>query len=416
MFDLDKYKEIWQSISRNKVRSILTGFGVGWGLFMFIVMSGIGSGFKNGIMDSLDNVPHNSIFMYPNLTTVEYKGFNEGRYWEMQPSDIEMIKDNVPEVKYISGLVFGRNATFTRKENSTAFAIRGVDDTYIKIESYTLLQGRNINPIDIKEKRKVCIIGKNIYEQFFDEGENAVGELVSIDGTYFQVIGVMLGSDYININGNLNRTIMLPYTTVQQIYNYGQGIDMIALSAYDDVDAEIVNKKISTLLKVKHNIAPNDDEAIFAFNIAEVFNSFKSLFLGIDILIWIVGMGTLLAGVIGISNIMLVSVKERTSEIGIRRAIGAKPKSIMNQIIGESIVLTFISGFVGLFIAVLTLAGVNAIVSANASPDNMFGNPQISFNLAIISFVILLISGLFAGFLPAKNAMQIKAIDALRDE
>ncbi|MDL2241240.1 FtsX-like permease family protein, partial [Bacteroidales bacterium OttesenSCG-928-K22] len=174
--------------------------------------------------------------------------------------------------------------------------------------------------------------------------------------------------------------------------------------------------KISSLLKTKHHIAPNDEGAIMAFNISEVFKSFKYLFLGIDILIWIVGMGTLLAGVIGISNIMLVSVRERTNEIGIRRAIGAKPNSIMNQIIGESIVLTFISGFAGLFLAVITLAGVSEITSANTSPGNMFGSPQISFNLAIISFAILLVAGLFAGFLPAKNAMQIKAIDALRDE
>ena len=416
MFDLDKYKEIWQSISRNKARSFLTGFGVGWGLFMFIVMSGMGSGFKDGVMSQIENVPGNAVFIFPGLTTIEYKGFNEGRRWGMETSDITMIKNNVPEIEHVTGVVFGNQAIFNRNDNSASFWTRGVDDTYINIEAYTLLQGRNINPIDIKEKRKVCIIGSRIYDQFFEKDEEAIGELVSINGSFYQVIGVMLGSDNININGNLNNSIFLPFTTQQQLNNFGHWIGMIAFSAYENADAEEVNEKVRTLLKVKHHIAPNDDEAFFSFNMSEIFNTFRNLFLGIHLLIWIVGMGTLFAGAVGISNIMLVSVKERTNEIGIRRAIGAKPNSIMNQIIGESIVLTFISGFMGLFIAVLILAGANEIISANASPDSMFGNPQISFNLAVISFAILLISGLFAGFLPAKNALLIKAIDALRDE
>ena len=416
MFDLDKYKEIWQAISRNKARSILTGFGVGWGLFMFVIMSGIGSGFKTGIMSNLDNVPGNAVFIFPAPTTIEYKGFNADRYWGMEQSDLEMIKNNVPEAEHVSGLVFGRNAILTRKDNSASFGIRGIDNEYIHVEAYTILQGRNINPIDIKEKRKVCVIGKTVYDQFFNENENAIGELVTIDGVYFQIVGVALGSDFISINGNLNRALVLPYTTVQQLYNYGSHISMIAAAANEDTDAKTLTEKISALLKVKHHIAPNDDEAIFSFNMSEIFHSFNNLFLGIDVLIWIVGMGTLLAGAIGISNIMLVSVKERTNEIGIRRAIGAKPKTIMNQIVGESIVLTFISGFIGLFVAVMALVGVSEIVSKDSGNVSMFGSPQISFSLAVISFVILLISGLFAGFLPAKNAMRIKAIDALRDE
>ena len=383
---------------------------------MFIVMSGIGSGFKEGVMSQLKNVPGNAVFIFPGETTIEYKGLNEGRRWSMQTNDVDMIKNNIPEIEHITGVVFGNLSVLNRKENSASFWTRGVDETFINIESYTLLQGRNINPIDIKEKRKVCILGSRIYEQFFDKDEDAIGELVSIDGAYYQVIGVMLGSDNININGNLNNSIFLPFTTLQQLYNYGSWIGMIAFAAYESADAEVVNEKVRTLLKVKYHIAPNDDEAFFWFNISEIFNTFKNLFLGINLLIWIVGMGTLFAGAVGISNIMLVSVRERTNEIGIRRAIGAKPNSIMNQIIGESIVLTFISGFMGLFIAVLALAGTNEVISANASPSSMFGNPQISFNLAIISFAILLISGLIAGFLPAKNALQIKAIDALRDE
>jgi len=416
MFDLDKYNEIWQTITRNKARSFLTGFGVGWGLFMFIVMSGLGFAFKDGVMSQLEGVPNNAVFLFTNVTTVEYKGFNEGRYWQMQSSDIDMIKNNVPEIENVTGVVFGNRAVITRNDNSASHQIRGVDDSYINIEAFTVLHGRNINPIDIKEKRKVCILGSRVYEAFFKKDEDAIGQLISIDGAYYQIIGVMLGSDNININGNLNNSIFMPFSTVQQLHNYGNIIGMIAFSAYEDADIDEIEDKVKTLLKVKHHIAPNDDEAFFSFGIKEIFDMFRNLFLGIEVLIWIVGMGTLFAGAVGISNIMLVSVKERTNEIGIRRAIGAKPNSIMNQIIGESIVLTFISGFIGLFIAVLALAVTNEAISANASPTSMFGNPQISFNLAIISFVILLISGLVAGFLPAKNALMIKAIDALRDE
>jgi len=383
---------------------------------MFVVMSGIGTGFKDGVMSQIENVPGNAVFLFAGETTIEYKGFNEGRRWSLETSDIEMIRNNVPEIEHVTGVVYGNRSVFTRKDQSEGFWTRGVDDTYINIESYTLLQGRNINPIDIKEKRKVCIIGSRIYEQFFEKDENAVGELVSIDGAYYQIIGVMLGSDNININGNMNNSIFFPFPTLQQLYNYGNWVGMIAFAANEKANPDEVNEKVRTLLKVKHHIAPNDDDAFFSFNMSEIFNTFRNLFLGINILIWIVGMGTLFAGAVGISNIMLVAVRERTNEIGIRRAIGAKPNSIMNQIIGESVVLTFISGFMGLFIAVLILAVTNEIISANASPTSMFGNPQISFNLALISFAILLVSGLFAGFLPAKNALQIKAIDALRDE
>ena len=416
--DIDFFHEIWQSISRNKVRSILTGFGVGWGILMFILMSGIGNGFKNGILYGITGFPQNSMYVFTNSTTKKYKGFNEGRQWSIDNSDIKMLKDNISNIEHVCGIVFTPGlSTFTNKDKSATYNMKGVDDTYKYMEPYTIMYGRNINPIDIQEKRKVCMLGQKIYHQLFQTNENPVGKLISINNSFYTVVGVMRGSNQININGNINSSAFVPLTTIQQSYNYGSTIHMLAINTYKNVDIKKIEKQVTTLLKNKHNISPDDDEAINVFDISQLFKAFNNLFVGLDILIWIVGMGTLLAGIIGITNIMLVSIKERTSEIGIRRALGAKPKSILWQILSESVLLTTISGFIGLFISSAILVVLNKAMSAMPqNEDSFFADPSISFNLALTAMIILLVSGLIAGIIPAKKALNIKAIDALRDE
>lgn len=415
IFDIDKYKELWQTISRNKTHSILTGFGVAWGVFMFIIMSGVGNGFQKGIFQGIDNIPKNSIFFFTNTTSLEYNGFNANRKWNIKNEDINVLKKSISEIQNISGVTYGNNSETTYKDITLSYNTRGVDNNYIKIEPYKILMGRNIDPIDIAEKRKVCIIGKKAYSQLFSTGEDPVGKFISINHSYFQVIGVALGSENINIGGNINSSIIMPVSTIQQLYNLGSCIHMLAIAAYDDVDIKSVENKVSEILKSSNNISPNDKEALMNFNLSELLKTFQNLFTGIKLLIWIVGMGTLLAGAVGISNIMLVSIKERTNEIGIRRAIGAKPNTIMKQILGESTLLTFISGYLGMFLGILSLEIVNKVIVSNPN-NNMFTDPQISFSLSVTALIIIVIAGLLAGIIPAKRALNIKAIDALRDE
>lgn len=219
-----------------------------------------------------------------------------------------------------------------------------------------------------------------------------------------------------NIGGDANTSVFIPLSTMQQVNNAGNDIHMIGIAAYDDVNIKNIEQRVKDLLKAKHNIAPTDDAAVNAFNIQEMFLMFKYLFLGIQILTWIVGMGTLLAGVVGISNIMLVSIRERTNEIGIRRALGARPKTILSQIMSESLLLTFVAGYSGFFLGVLLLTAVEKVTQMNDDGMSMFANPQISFGMGITALLILIVSGLIAGIIPAKSALRIKAIDALRDE
>ena len=417
MFDIDKYKEIWLTIKRNKLRSFLTGFGVAWGIFMFVIMMGIGSGFFNGIQQNIDGISQNSVFVFPSTTTVEYKGFNAGRSWELTISDIEMLKDNIPQIQYVSGTVYSYfGGKVMRGERSDDYGFRGVDDNFSKMEKATVLQGREFNRLDVLEKRKVCLIGKYVYEQMFEKDEDPIGKQLCVNGLYYNVVGVVSGSDNMSLFGRLNETVVIPISTMQQVNGMGQDIHSLSIVVYDDVNVTKIEQQIKDLLKSVHNIAPQDDAAIDMFNLQQMFLIFRYLFLGIQILIWIVGVGTLLAGVVGISNIMLVSVRERTNEIGIRRALGAKPSVILKQIMGESLTLTFIAGYAGFFFAVLILAVIDKISQANESGESMFADPQISFPMAIGALVVLIVFGLLAGIIPARNALKIKAIDAIREE
>lgn len=413
MFDSDNFKEIWQTITRNKTRSLLTAFGVFWGMFMFIVLIGIGQGFENGMYQNVGNMAPNSMFVFSGQTSVAYKGLNSGRSWSMDNDDLVLLKEQLPEIENISGIIFfGFSSKTTRKDKSGDFSYRGNDDVYYKIEDQTVLHGRLFNRLDMIEKRKVCLLGHKAYDQLFQIGEDPIGEVISMGGIYFKVIGVVKPSGNVNIGGDGGTTIFIPTTTAQQLFSRGNDVDMLAISASSKVNIKDLEKKVTTILKLKHRIAPDDAKAVSTFNLQEMFLMFNYLFIGINILIWIVGMGTLLAGVIGISNIMLVSVKERTNEIGIKRALGAKPKVITRQIMWESLLLTFMAGFIGMFFGILVLVVSDTLLKES----DMFANPTISFTMAIVTSIIIILSGIFAGIIPAKSAIKIKAIDALRDE
>jgi putative ABC transport system permease protein len=420
MFDLDKWQEIWQTITRNKVRSIFTAFGVFWGILMLTILLGAGNGLENGMMDSIKGFATNSCFFYTSPTTVPYHGFKKNRNWNMHNSDIKIILANCKEIKYLAPMLFGggggENNT-VRGDKAGTFRVRGCYPDYAKVEEQEIIWGRYINDVDVQDVRKVCFIGKNVYEKLFKPGENPLGQVIRSNGIYYSVIGVGAGMSQVQIGGKSDDMVILPFSTMQRAYNQGDIIHFMAATAKDGHDAKLLEAEITNILKTQNNIAPEDEVAVGSFNIGEQFKMFSYLFLGIKILIWIVGIGTLLAGAIGVSNIMLVSVRERTKEIGIRRALGAKPFDIISQIMNESLVLTSIAGFMGLSLGVGILSLVDNIINNMPEDSNIFiKNIIIHFDVALSASFILILMGLLAGMLPAQRAMKIKAIEALSEE
>ncbi|MGI6074594.1 MAG: ABC transporter permease [Fermentimonas sp.] len=415
LFDKDIWQEIWVTITHNKSRSLLTAFGVFWGMLMLVLMVGAGNALKNGMNSQLEGVATNSAFFASNLTSMPYKGFQKGRYWNIINRDIPIIKDRTEELEYISPVLYGNSYenSVVRNNRHGSYPMRGCYPEYDKIEKSLMLWGRYINDIDIEEKRKVCVIGERIYDVLFNDGEDPIGQQISVTGIHFTVIGVARGAAGVNINGRTDETVVLPFSTMQQAFNMGNMVSMMAVTAKPRVEVSKLQNRIEELLKQLHSIAPDDDEAVFSMNLEQQFKMFSNLELGIVALIWIVGLGTLLAGAVGVSNIMLVTVRERTKEIGIRRALGATPRNIIGQILSESVVLTIIAGIFGIIIGV-GLLRVSGIV-LNSS-DNFIKDPQISFNTAAFALIVLAVIGTLAGYMPAKRAMMIKPVEAIAEE
>jgi len=419
MFDLDKWQEIWSTITANPIRSIMTGFGVFWGIFMLVILIGVGNGLEGGIMRNVDGFASNSAFFFTNATSEPYKGFRKGRWWNMNNKDVRLIKERATALEYISPMLFGessdKNVVIGRK--STSAQVTGVYPELFLIQTQTVLAGRLINDLDIRNSSKVVLIGKTVSENLFNAGEDPIGKYIRINGIYFQVIGVVRPNSRAQIGGDAETSVYIPFSTMQRAFNQGDVVHFMGATAKPGIPVSVLEDQIKTILKSNHDIAPNDDKAVRSFNIEMEFKIFSNLFLGINFIIWIVGIGSLLSGIIGVTNIMLVTVRERTREIGIRRALGAKPLTIVAQIVSESFVMTFIAGFGGLLLGVLLLEGAGRLLMASGDhSDTMFIAPFISFWVAIISLSILIFSGLLAGIIPAGRALNIKAIDAIRDE
>lgn len=415
LFDLDRWQEIWITITHNKSRSFLTAFGVFWGMFMLVTMVGAGVALQRGMNSQIEGFATNSCFIWTEKTSEPYKGFKKGRNWNMLNEDIPIILSKVPEVQFIAPVLFGGGGTnnVTRNDKAGSFGVKGNYPAYNKIDESKMIYGRYINDIDIAEQRKVCVIGERVYEVLFPTKENPIGKSIQVNGIYFQVIGVSRHTSTINIGGNDQETVILPFSTMQQAFNQGNIIHFMAVTAIPGIKVKVIEDKIREVLKSIHTISPEDKTAVGGVNIEDQFTMFLYLGIGIAFLIWFVGAGTLIAGGVGISNIMLVTVRERTKEIGIRRALGATPTNIITQILSESIVLTLIAGIAGLMFGVGLLNAIGIVLSQG---DQFFKDPQISFSVAIASLVILLVIGTFAGFLPANRAMSIKPIEAIREE
>ena len=417
MFDLDRWTEIWVTITRNKTRSLLTCFGVFWGILMLVILLGSGRGMQNGIMRSVNGFATNSAFFFADRTSESYKGFNKGRQWDMRNRDVESIRREVKELSAISPIIWGNSSdkNIVYGMMSGTFNVKGVHPDYFQIETQKLFHGRLLNEVDERERRKVCLIGTKVKEVLFKE-EDPCGSYIRVNGIYYQVVGVVQQrASGVNIGGRSEECVFLPFSTMQQTLNQGDIIHFLCVAAKPDVQMLPVINKIKSIIKEQNLIAPTDPQAVSAINLAAQFETFNNAFLGIDILIWIVGVGTLLAGIIGVSNIMMVTVKERTKEIGVRRALGAKPWNIISQIMSESLLITAMAGLMGLTVGVFLLDMVDQLIGDPVG-ETMLLHPAVSIQVALAATSILLLAGLLAGLIPAWRAMQIKAIDAIREE
>jgi len=420
MFDKDRWTEVYMALKSNKLRTFLTAFGVFWGIFMLIIMLGSGKGLENGVYYGMGDFATNSVFVWAQPTSKPYKGFKQGRQYHFTNQDTRALLDHVPEIKLLAPRIQARggdgNNNVIRGLKTGAFNILGDVPDVNKIDPLDMLKGRFLNEIDLQKNRKIAVIGKRVKDVLFEEEDEAVGEYIKINGIFFQVVGVFKSMHSQGWGEWQDQCIFIPFTTLQKTYNYGNRVGHYSITSKDNYTASYVEDKVKALLKRRHKIHPDDERAIGSHNVEKEFIKINQLFLGISGLIWIVGIGTLMAGIIGVSNIMLFIVKKRTKEIGIQRAIGASPSMIISSVITESVVLTGLAGWIGLVFGVGLLELLSMALEKGGGEQAMFNHPEVDFNLAIIALGILVCAGILAGIIPAKRAVGIKPIDAIRDE
>lgn len=410
--DKDTFEEILVTITRNKTRSLLTAFGVFWGIFMLVALSGGGRGLQEELSQQLEGFATNSGFVIAGKTNEPYKGFRKGRYWNLEIDDVERVA-GVEGVQMATPSIalWGKNAVY--EGNKYQCNVRGLYPSYAQLEQQDMAYGRFINDVDIREGRKVCVIGKRVYESIFKDGGDPCGKYVQVDSVYYQVIGMCASEGNINIQGQASESVVLPYTTMRKMYNMGNIVDVVCFTMKPGVKVKDVQPEIERRLKQAHYISPTDKQAVMMLDMEAMFSMMDNLMTGVRFLTWMVGLGTLLAGAIGVSNIMMVTVKERTTEIGIRRAIGARPRDILQQILSESIMLTSVAGMAGISFGVFLL---NVVEVAANPPGVVETHYQVGFGMAVGTALLVMALGLLAGLAPAYRAMAIKPIEAIRDE
>ena len=411
--DLDSYREILDTLTRNKSRSFLTGFGIFWGVFMLVALIGGGNGLKEMLNQNFEGFATNSAMVWAQPTTKAYKGFRKGRLWEMNYKDVERLRQRVPELDVVSPVLFSNGGTAYFGDRKTTVGVNGVQPDYQRVNEPKMRYGRFINDMDLAQKRKVCVIGKKTYKDLFPGGGDPCGQFIRVDSIYYQIVGVDFNVSNISFGGEAGTTMLLPITLMQQAYNMGDDVHMIAVTGRKGVVMSTIAPRIRETVARAHSVDPTDEQGVMVFNTEVLFQLLDSLFRGVNFLIWLVGLGTLLAGAIGVSNIMMVTVRERTTEIGIRRAIGATPRNILSQIISESIVLTLVAGMSGILFAVAILQ----MLELSQTEDGIVGaHFQVSFWTALLAALVISLMGVLAGLAPAARAMAIKPVDAMRDE
>ena len=412
-FDIDRFREILDTLSRNKSRSFLTGFGVFWGVFMLVALLGGGQGLKELLQNNFEGFATNSAIIFAQPTTKPYAGFRKERQWSMVYGDVERLKHHVPELETVSPVLSHWGGTAVYDDKKTNCTMKGLLPDYQKVEAPQMFYGRYINDMDVRQNRKVCVIGKRVYKELFPGGGDPCGKRIRVDDIYYDVVGVDYSAGNMSVNGRAETSVSVPLTLMQKAYNLGDSVHLICVTAQRGVTMSSITDKMRTVVAKAHRIDPTDEKAVTVFNTEVLFGMLDNLFSGVNFLILLVGIGTLLAGAIGVSNIMMVTVRERTTEIGIRRAIGATPKNILGQIISESVILTAVAGMSGILFAVLVL---EMLELGNTADGIVAAHFQVRFWTAVGATALLALLGVLAGLAPAMRAMSIKPVDAMRDE
>jgi putative ABC transport system permease protein len=417
MLQKERWDEILEALNANRFRTIMTAFGVFWGIFILVILLALTNGLKNGVQADFGDFATNTIFMWTQSTSMPYQGFTKGRNFNFRQSDVALLKEKFPELRFVSprnqlGGFRGSN-NVSRGDKTGAFNIYGDNPEYINQEPLDVLKGRFLSYSDIQDERKVAVVGTDVIKSLFDFGEEPIGSYIKINGINFMVIGVVKKTSSQGDNQEDANTIYIPFSTFGKAFNYGDIVGWMAITAIDEVPITQIKPDIMKEMRAAHKVHPDDERAIGHFDLAEQFQKITGLFSILSFVGYFVGALVLMSGVIGISNIMLIVVKERTKEIGIRRALGATPREIRGQVLQESMFLTLVSGMAGISFAAGLIWIMNTLLDAAGSVEN-FANPSVSVGVIFIALAILVISGLLAGMIPATRATQMKPVDALR--
>ena len=417
MFSKDRWNEILEALNANKFRTFLTAFGVFWGILILVLLLALTNGLKNGVTADFGDFATNSMFMWTQGTSMPYKGLPKGRNFNYKIDDVAAIKQSIPNLKYVSPRNqlggFRGNNNVIRGTKTGAFEIYGDYPEYIKQQPLDILQGRFISYSDINANRKVCVIGSGVIKGLYDKNEEVLGTYIKVNGVNFMVVGTFKMSNSQGDNEQEANTIYIPFTTFGQAFNRGENVGWMAITANDNVPITSLKQQVFDLMKSRHTINPADERAIGHFDLSEQFARVNGLFTILTIVGYFVGALVLMSGIIGISNIMLIVVKERTKEIGVRRALGASPWTIKSQILQESLILTILSGMVGISFAALVIWALNYLLDMSGPVEN-FANPSVSMQVVFTALIILVVSGVLAGLIPANSATKMKPVDALR--
>ena len=419
IFKIDTWQEIYHSLRNNKLRTFLTMIGVGWGMFLFVALLGAAKGMENGFDKVFSGFATNSIFLWAQNTTIPYDGFPKGRKMDLHLSDMEMLTKKIPQIDYISpqnarGNFGTPGESFTRNGKKATYTLIGDYPIGNKISQKKLIYGRYLNDADVSANKNVIVIGEEIYKNFFDakKNENPIGKSVNVKGIFFNVIGVFR----VKKGGGMenDQSAFIPLSTFTKMYNDGDKVGFFAIVSKPEADLNTVEEGVKTTLKKKYNVSPEDTNAFGSFNLGKEFKKLTGFLTGMQLLTIVVGTLTMLAGVIAISNILLITVKERTKEIGIRRALGAKPAEVRNQILLESVVITLASGILGFILGIFLLMILNVLTKDQDTFP--FYNPTVNYGEVFGAMAVMVVLGLIIGMIPAQRAVRIRPIEALRSE